>query len=121
MNNVVIIGYDSASETSIISEVNGNFSVSISGNMTNYYDVYCNNTDTCYVDCQSTLACQYMRLHCKGTCYVHCNHTINGNINKHIVQCPYSGNYSLWSLDDTIGPSTQPTMNPIVNTSILQI
>lgn len=76
--------------------------------MTNYFDVYCNDTDICSIDCQSILSCKYLRLHCSIiniNCYVHCDYLINNNF----VECPHSGNYSLWSTQE---PSSQPTFEP---------
>ena len=34
------------------------------------FDVYCNNNDTCNIDCMTSEACQGLNLHCDGSCKV---------------------------------------------------
>ena len=105
-------GTDALSGTTIISNVAGTGSsdntlfVEIYGTMDELFNVYCNSSDVCKIDCQSSEACSKMYLHCFGTCYVRCN-DLNG------IDCPVYGVYSYWTtLNPTNIPSQEPTNFP---------
>ena len=42
-----------------------------------YWDVNCDQYDTCYIQCGARSACSGMTLICNGTCIVFCNDTNN--------------------------------------------
>ena len=50
------------------------------------WDLYCNRTDTCYIDCQLSHSCYYVTVHCFGECFVACDNDTDWII------CPENGN-----------------------------
>ena len=79
----------------------------INGTNSNSYDVYCNSSDTCKIDCLSTDACTNMNLYCYGTCKVACD--------SRGTNCPISasGGYVEWYTDPpTNNPTRIPTIEP---------
>ena len=110
----------------VISEVvyGDTFIAYINGSHNESYNIYCNSSDICKIDCQSSLSCSKLYLHCFGTCYVDCDQD-NG------IYCPNVtvGSYLDWDTSSptaipsyvpsryptslpTYTPSTNPTSNP---------
>ena len=89
--------------------------VTIDINGTNLYlfDIYCNETDICQINCQSTDACGALQLHCMGNstnqCIVSCNSDFldNDDDDGEGIKCPWIGgdNYIL-------APTSAPTLDP---------
>ena len=93
-------GNEAMSTTKVISEVvyGNTFIAWISGTNDDTYNIYCNSTDICKIDCQSSSACTKLYLHCFGTCYVDCDEE-NG------IDCPFAGDYLDWD------PTEAPTLS----------
>ena len=79
--------------------------VEVNGTNTGYYYLYCSDSSTCYIDCQSTYACSGLILDCKtNNCYVYCNEDND-------IECPLYGDYSYYSGSNavtTINTTTTP-------------
>ena len=114
-NKIYANGKDALSGSVIISETNfndnGTLFIYINGtNDENIFDIYCNETDTCKIDCQSEDACTKLALHCgpnllQSRCYVSCDHTGSGSG----INCPFSGIYKEWITET---PTSYPTAIP---------
>ena len=76
--------------------------IRINGSHDEAFDVYCNETDTCNIDCQSKSACATLNLHCDGECNVHCDE-LGG------IDCPIKGAFHIWK---TLPPTGLPTSYP---------
>ena len=118
----------------VISEVvyGDTFIAYINGSHNESYNIYCNSSDICKIDCQSSLSCSKLYLHCFGTCYVDCDQD-NG------ISCPNAtvGSYLDWitpspttisshvpsryptSINPTRIPSRVPTDVPTRNPSVI--
>lgn len=109
--NIYASGDNVLSGSSIISESNfedvGNLLIRIDGDNDDFFDIYCNFTDTCTIKCLSNNACTKLILHCDGTCYVECNETIS-------IDCPsnQSSIYQPTADPTTPEPSDAPTIYP---------
>ena len=113
-NKIEANGYNALSGSIIISESNfeNNGTLYVYINDTNdadTFDLYCNETDICYIDCQAQDACTQLAVHCgsdPSRCFVSCN-DIAG------INCPYSGIYNQWSTESpTAVPTSIPTTIP---------
>ena len=103
---IVANGYNALSNSYIYSDIDGELDFKIYINGTNDYrfDIWCNETDTCKIDCQSTNACSRLYLHCYGECFVSCDDTQG-------IDCPLltEGSFMQWR---TESPTTMPTNMP---------
>ena len=62
VSNIIVL-----SGSSITSDLEGNILiVEINGTSNDIFELHCNLTDTCYIDCQSHEACRNLRLNCGG-------------------------------------------------------
>ena len=97
-------GTNALGDSTIFTETEGTFKLFMNGTNSDALRVYCNSTDICKIDCQSSHACSRMQLYCFGTCFVDCD-ALNG------IDCPttFVGVYSPWT---TNSPSTIPTTIP---------
>ena len=86
--------------------------VRVNGTNDDTWELYCNASHTCKIDCQSSGACSTLFLYCFGTCLVSCNEG-NG------IDCPYFGIYSEWTTQPpTDYPTKQPNLIPSSNSSM---
>ena len=92
--------------------INGTFSLS------DTTDIYCNETDTCRIDCQSKDACLYVNLFCFGRCLVSCDDNSTDIICPTVIHGNYSfewiGITSIPTMIPTAIPTTMPTAQPTV-------
>ena len=99
-------GDNALSDSTIVTQTQGTFKLYVNGTNSSPLYVYCNETDICKIDCQSSNACTTMYLYCFGTCFVDCDES-NG------IDCPFSGFYSRWTTNSpTIIPTAIPSNNP---------
>ena len=78
------------------------------------FDIYCNETDICKIDCQSKYSCTQANIHCGSSpsrCFVKCDEY--GDIN-----CPYSidGAFNDWvpTFSPSLMPITIPSLSPTI-------
>ena len=103
-NATIVSGIDpNADDTTVRIEINGN----IQG----VCNIYCDQDNTCRVDCQTDDACTSLYLHCFGTCYLRCDKS--GGINCPLVEGPHID----WTYDITESPTEYPSEFPFVNTT----
>ena len=106
VNSIVVNGDNGLSGSIIITESYGETIISINGTNDDIFYIYCNSTDECFIDCQSSNSCSKLFLYCFGNCYVKCNPSIAAN-------CPVYGIYDLWTTQaPTISPIGNPSDNP---------
>ena len=76
----------------------------ITGTNNNEFNIYCNISNICKIECLSSDACSNLRLHCYevGACFVDCDES-NG------INCPSYGVYGVWTTQE---PSNIPSNNP---------
>ena len=107
-------GIDALEGARIISNIgNTNKSMIIRINSTSSYslDIYCNATDTCKIECQSSIACESINLYCFGICLTMCNNDTG-------IACPLVQYGVIESWDTTLQPTHMPitpTANPTAN------
>ena len=77
----------------------------INGNMTDNFEIYCSENDTCFIKCGLTHSCTKLNLYCYGECFVRCS--TNRNIN-----CPNAviGDFMKW---ESMAPTNIPTDVPV--------
>ena len=98
--------------------MNTTYIISINGtNNIEPFNITCQESDTCFIDCQSSYACSLMRLKCldsdKIHCFVNCDES-NG------IDCPLMINsvYYDWHITTSAKPTQSPSSIPsIVPTS----
>ena len=114
-NKVQVNGNNALGGSIIISETNfnrnGTLLIFINGTNDDTFDIYCNDTDICKIDCQSSDSCTHLNIHCGSSrpsrCFVKCD-PFNG------IHCPY-GVFNQWTTNTpTAMPTTTPTSNPSV-------
>ena len=125
IRNIQANGQNALGSTTIISEIDKDIfgidrtlNVAINGNYTYPINIYCNATDICQIECQSTQACSTMNVYCDGCCFVNCDASND-------IECPsLFGNYFNWtysnfsftdqdySLCPTLSPTNLPTQKP---------
>ena len=126
-NKIVAHGTNALNDSVIISEGGnstnngtGYLHIYINGTNDNEFDIYCNETDICKIDCQSSNSCTNLVLHCTNksidatsintNCFVNCD-SDNG------IDCPSLGSeFNKWivtteppTMLPTILPTTAPT------------
>ena len=114
-NKIEVNGINALSGSLIISETNfdenGTLIIYINGTNDDRYDIYCNETDICKIECESNHACTELVLHCdshQSQCLVSCDE-------ENEIHCPRNGSYSEWiitTIPPTAIPSTIPTKIP---------
>ena len=106
VSSIVVNGNNGLSGSVVITESYGETNISISGTNDDIFNIYCNSTDECFIDCQSSNACSKLFLHCFGHCYVNCDQSIG-------IDCPIFGVYDLWtSSTPTTSTMATSTSNP---------
>lgn len=90
----------------------------ITGTMYEPWEIYCNETDKCFIDCRSSDACIELNLYCgvnPSRCYVNCNETAG-------INCPVTDfNESINIYNDwlpTMNPTQMPSVIPTVPTQL---
>ena len=68
----------------------------INNNSNSNFSIYCNETNTCKIDCETQRACSMIYLYCHDNCYVKCDE--EGGID-----CPIYGNFSEWKTNNGNG------------------
>ena len=121
VENIYIHGDDALPNTIIISSSSGddnynNFNETnlfINGTSNSTFTFYCNDTNKCTIQCQSTDACTSLNLCCQdsSTCLVSC-----GTINNETINCPNTicSDYTRLISSE---PTHYPTKVPIIPTT----
>ena len=97
--------------------------LSIYGTMDADYNVYCNETDTCIINCQSFDACERMLLCCLGDCIVNCDLAGGGGCTQPTEICdlttakPTTTKAETTAADPT---TTQPTTTTTMETTSIE-
>ena len=113
VNSIVVNGNNALSGSTIITESYGKTIISINGtNNDDIFNIYCNSTDECFIDCQSSNSCSKLFLHCFGHCYVRCNPSI-------AIDCPIYGGYDVWTTQAPSSPVANSSNNPTVDSTII--
>ena len=107
LNEIKIDGYNSIVGGVIVSgNLNNEIIVYINGTIdSGTYDIYCNETDICKIDCQSSQACSLLRLYCDNeNCFVNCQEAPD-------FDCPLmiGGYYNQWDITTTTTTATAGT------------
>ena len=111
VRNIIVNAINALDDSVIISEfeegaADRTLKVAINGSHSSAVYLYCNDTDICKINCQSSGACGKLILSCNGTCYVNCDES-NG------IECPIVGVYSIWTtVEPTVIPTAIPTVLP---------
>ena len=93
VRNVIVNGLNALNSATIVSQINGLFTLLINSSQTTYStNIYCNKTDTCNINCQSKYSCTNVYLYCFGKCNITCNYIrptdcpiVINTTNDHIV------------------------------------
>lgn len=107
VSNIIATGEDSLSNSMIVSD-GIDSTISIDGDISDIFYVYCNSSDTCKIDCQSNDACTFMYLYCLGSfgkCYVDCDLDAG-------IGCPLGSGFFEWTVTDTT-----PSVNEMTSTT----
>ena len=122
VNHVKVSGNNTLGNAKIISELASNnvanttlhVTILSSGN-TDDINVYCNETDTCIVECETSDGCTMLRLYCYGTCSAICSDSSG-------IDCPVAafGNYCvITGTNDDNECTNAPTANPTVIPTVI--
>ena len=76
VNSIIVNGDNGLSGSTIITESYGETIISINGTNDDIFNIYCNSTDECFIDCQSSNSCSKLFLNCFGHCHVRCTHQL---------------------------------------------
>ena len=125
-NKILMQGDNSAAGSTIISgNMNSTLIIRLNGTNDDLpFDIYCNQTDICKIDCQSSDACSLLRLHCSvevfstsvvSNCFVNCDESLD-------FDCPLmfdeNSVYSEWDITTTTIATTalQTNMTRVATT-----
>ena len=83
-------------------------------------EIFCNETDTCRIDCQGENSCANVKMYCFGTCRAYCD--LTGGLSQSICPTMIIGNltqtYTNYPTQMPTNPSPNPTFMPISPTFI---
>ena len=110
IDSLAVNGRNALSYATIVTETNsGVFNAVINQTSSNEYNIYCNSSDICKIECQ-TSGCEELCLYCFGTCTVICDEDYG-------IDCPSCGfNYTIRSLNTTQQEMTTTTTTTSVTT-----
>ena len=95
LRHAVIVSSISCNNNDASSEESNEFSIEISGAMDGNYYLYCNESDSCNIECLSSDACGNLKIYCEGSCTVSCDE-------RDGISCP-QGNWNKTTIPETTG------------------